>query len=111
MSVTFPGESTDYRAARERLLAQEIELRRATEAVAAARRALPPGGVVPQDYAFAGADGAVRLSELFAPGLTRSASITSCSPAIRRTTGRASRRARARPAWRSWISSTARSTT
>ena len=49
MSITFPGESADYRAARDRLLEQEIELRRATEAVAAARRALPPGGVVPQD--------------------------------------------------------------
>jgi predicted dithiol-disulfide oxidoreductase (DUF899 family) len=69
MSVTFPGESAEYRTARERLLVQEIELRRATEAVAAARRALPPGGVVPQDYVFAGAEGPVRLSELFAPGL------------------------------------------
>jgi predicted dithiol-disulfide oxidoreductase (DUF899 family) len=50
-----------------------MELRRAMEAVAAARRRLPPGGQVPQDYVFegAGADGApteVRLSELFAPG-------------------------------------------
>ena len=74
MSITFPGESVDYRAARDRLLEQEIELRRATEAVAAARRALPPGGVVPEDYVFQreGADGAptdVRLSELFAPGM------------------------------------------
>src|SRR5687767_14530526 len=43
------------------------------EAVAAARRELPPGGVIPEDYVFqgAGADGApadVRLSELFADG-------------------------------------------
>jgi predicted dithiol-disulfide oxidoreductase (DUF899 family) len=73
MDRTFPGESREYRAARERLLEQEIELRRAMEAVAAARRALPPGGVIPEDYVFegAGADGAptdVRLSELFAPG-------------------------------------------
>ena len=73
MSVTFPGESAQYRAARDRLLQQEIELRRATEAVALARRQLPPGGVAPQDYVFhgAGADGApagVKLSELFAPG-------------------------------------------
>ena len=73
MSVTFPGESAEYRAARDRLLVQEIALRRAMEAVAAARRELPPGGVVPEDYAFqgAGADGTptdVRLSELFAPG-------------------------------------------
>src|SRR3954471_9118164 len=73
MSVTYPGESAEYRRARERLLKQEIELRRATEAVAAARRALPPGGVVPQDYVFqqAGPDGTptnVKLSELFVPG-------------------------------------------
>jgi predicted dithiol-disulfide oxidoreductase (DUF899 family) len=68
VSVRFPGESADYRAARDRLLEQEIELRRATEAVAAARRKLPLGGVVPEDYAFEGVDGPVRLSELFAPG-------------------------------------------
>jgi predicted dithiol-disulfide oxidoreductase (DUF899 family) len=73
MSITFPGESADYRAARDRLLEQEIELRRAMEAVAAARRELPPGGAVPEDYVFQGrgADGTptdVRLSELFAPG-------------------------------------------
>ena len=57
MSITFPGESAEYRAARDRLLEQEIELRRATEAVAAARRELPPGGVVPEDYVFHGARG------------------------------------------------------
>src|ERR687885_2511416 len=73
MSISFPGESAEYRAARDRLLKQEVELRRATEAVAAARRELPPGGPVPEDYVFQGAgeDGAssdVRLSELFAPG-------------------------------------------
>jgi predicted dithiol-disulfide oxidoreductase (DUF899 family) len=73
MSVTFPGESAEYRAARDRLLVQEIELRRAMEAVAAARRELPPGGVVPEDYVFEGAraHGAttdVKLSELFRPG-------------------------------------------
>jgi len=73
MSVAFPGESAEYRAARDRLLGEEIELRRVMEAVAAARRALPPGGAVPEDYIFQGkqADGslaAVRLSELFAPG-------------------------------------------
>jgi predicted dithiol-disulfide oxidoreductase (DUF899 family) len=73
MSTTFPGESAEYRAARDRLLDQEVELRRAIEAVAAARRRLPPGGPVPEDYVFQGtvADGTpadVRLSELFAPG-------------------------------------------
>ncbi len=73
MDVTFPGESAEYRAAREELLAKEIDLRRQMEAVAAARRKLPPGGEVPEDYVFQGegADGKpaqVRLSELFAPG-------------------------------------------
>jgi predicted dithiol-disulfide oxidoreductase (DUF899 family) len=71
--VAFPGESAGYRAARDRLLDQEIELRRSMEAVAAARRQLPPGGIVPEDYVFEGEgpDGfptPVRLSELFAPG-------------------------------------------
>jgi len=73
MTVAFPGESAEYRAARNRLLEQEIELRRATEAVAEARRRLPPGGIVPQDYVFqaegpGGGPAEVRLSELFAPG-------------------------------------------
>ena len=73
MQIRFPGESADYRTARDRLLEREIELRRAMEAVAAARRALPPGGAVPEDYVFEAAapDGKaiqVRLSELFAPG-------------------------------------------
>jgi predicted dithiol-disulfide oxidoreductase (DUF899 family) len=73
MSIRFPGASTEYRLARDRLLEQEIELRRVTERVAAARRALPLGGPVPEDYVFQGmrADGAaadVRLSDLFAPG-------------------------------------------
>ena len=72
MKIAFPGESAEYRAARDRLLAQEVDLRRAMEAVAAARRALPPGGLLAEDYVLqgAGADGnptAVRLSELFAP--------------------------------------------
>jgi hypothetical protein len=49
MSITFPGESPQYRAARDRLLEREIELRRATEAVAAARRELPAGGVLPEE--------------------------------------------------------------
>jgi predicted dithiol-disulfide oxidoreductase (DUF899 family) len=72
-TVTFPNESTEYRAARERLLAKEIELRRAMEAVAAARRALPPGGLIPEDYVFDGLghDGKaakIKFSDLFVPG-------------------------------------------
>ncbi|HJS96318.1 MAG TPA: DUF899 family protein [Solirubrobacteraceae bacterium] len=71
--MALPGESSQYRVARDRLLEAEIELRRAMEAVAAARRDLPPGGPLPLDYVFQGpgADGAptdIRLSELFEPG-------------------------------------------
>ncbi|MER9672812.1 DUF899 family protein [Mesorhizobium sp. M0208] len=71
--ISFPNESQEYRAAREKLLQQEIELRRAMEDVAVARRALPTGGLVPQDYVFdgLGTDGKparIKLSELFAPG-------------------------------------------
>jgi predicted dithiol-disulfide oxidoreductase (DUF899 family) len=73
MGVTFPNETDEYRKARERLLEREIELRRLTEAVAEERRALPPGGEVPEDYVFHEAGGEdkqtdVRLSELFRPG-------------------------------------------
>lgn len=77
MKIAFPGESAEYRAARDQLLEREIELRRALEAVALARRELPPGGVVPKDYVFAGpgeggdASGAtreVKLSQLFTRG-------------------------------------------
>ncbi len=72
MTLHFPGESADYRAARDRLLQREIELRRAMEDVAQARRGLPAGGEIPEDYVFQGvrADGShgdVRMSELFAP--------------------------------------------
>jgi predicted dithiol-disulfide oxidoreductase (DUF899 family) len=63
----FPGESPEYRAARDRLLEAEVELKRHTEAVAAMRRELPPGGVIPQDYVFGQDGGEVRLSELFGP--------------------------------------------
>jgi predicted dithiol-disulfide oxidoreductase (DUF899 family) len=74
--VRFPGESSSYRAARDKLLDAEIEMRRTIESVAAQRRNLPVGGQVPQDYLFeeiVGADGMgikrkVRMSELFAEG-------------------------------------------
>jgi predicted dithiol-disulfide oxidoreductase (DUF899 family) len=66
--MRFPGESEQYRRARDELLDAEVELRRQIEAVAARRRELPPGGEVPVDYPFEGVDGPVRLSELFADG-------------------------------------------
>lgn len=73
----YPGESDEYRRARNALLAAEQELRARTEAVAAQRRALPPGGALPRDYVFAEGPAAlgggddprqVRFSGLFAPG-------------------------------------------
>jgi predicted dithiol-disulfide oxidoreductase (DUF899 family) len=68
--IRFPGESEEYRRERNRLLEAEMGLRRTIEQVAAQRRALPPGGVVPDDYRFEEAsDGReVRFSELFEPG-------------------------------------------
>src|SRR5260370_2254481 len=61
----FPNENPEYRQARNALLAAEIELRRHIERVAALRRALPPGGGIPEDYAFEGHDGTVHVSQLF----------------------------------------------
>jgi predicted dithiol-disulfide oxidoreductase (DUF899 family) len=76
-SLGFAGETPAYRSARNELLQAEQALRRQVEAVAAARRRLPLGGPVPEDYLFE--EGArnldhpspprtVRLSALFAPG-------------------------------------------
>ena len=72
-----PGESEVYRAARDKLLAAEMDLRKQVETVAAQRRALPPGGRLKEDYLFE--EGAAdltdqtirretRFSELFVPG-------------------------------------------
>ena len=76
-SMRFPGESGEYRAARDRLLREEVALRRHIEEVAALRRALPPGGPVAEDYVFeegaadfddVGTVRKVRLSDLFERG-------------------------------------------
>ena len=75
--VRFPGETVEYREAREKLLQAEMALRRQLEEIAAMRRRLPLGGPVPEDYVFE--EGAadlndsqtvkrVRMSELFDPG-------------------------------------------
>jgi predicted dithiol-disulfide oxidoreductase (DUF899 family) len=63
--IRIPGESAAYRAARTALLAQEIELRRHIEAVAAQRRNLPEGAVVTDRYRFEGEDGPSDLAGLF----------------------------------------------
>ena len=65
LKCRFPNESDTYRQARNALLAEEIELRRHIERVAAQRRQLPPGGEAPQDYRFQGENGTVTLSQLF----------------------------------------------
>ena len=61
----FPDESAEYRAARNALLVEEIELRRHIEHVASQRRALPSGGRLPQDFELVSEKGPVRLSALF----------------------------------------------
>ena len=63
--VRFPNESAEYRAARTALLAEEIELRRHLERVAAQRRDLPPGGEVTGDYRFETEDGPSDFAGLF----------------------------------------------
>ena len=64
-SKPYPNDSAAYRAARISLLAEEIELRRHIERVAAQRRALPPGGEA-RDYEFDNETGkTVRLTDLF----------------------------------------------
>jgi predicted dithiol-disulfide oxidoreductase (DUF899 family) len=63
--VRYPNESEAYRRARNALLAEEIELRRHIERVAAQRRQLPPGGEVTKAYAFEGENGPVDFKGLF----------------------------------------------
>jgi predicted dithiol-disulfide oxidoreductase (DUF899 family) len=68
--LRYPNESREYREAREALRQAEEDLVVRVKAVAAQRRALPPGGVLKQDYEFQWAnDGKVgqrvRFSELF----------------------------------------------
>src|SRR5687768_8373818 len=61
----WTGESTDYRAARTALLAEEIALRRQIQRVAEQRRTLPPGPVA-KDYRFLDEQGReIGLADLF----------------------------------------------
>lgn len=71
-NLAYPNESDAYRKARNTLLEAEVALRAHNERVAAQRRALPPGGSVPEDYVFEriGENGMpehVRMSQLFDP--------------------------------------------
>ena len=68
-TISYPNESSKYRAARDDLLKSEIELRAHIEQVAAQRRKLPPGGALKEDYEFVelvdGEKQRTRLTELF----------------------------------------------
>ena len=59
------NESSEYRQARDALLAEEIELRRHIVRVAEQRRALPPGGEITKDYQFEGKGVTVGFEKLF----------------------------------------------
>jgi predicted dithiol-disulfide oxidoreductase (DUF899 family) len=62
----FPGESAEYRKAREALLAEEIEFRRHMTRLTEQRRTLPPGPVIAKNYRFKDANGAeIGLKDLF----------------------------------------------
>ena len=61
----YPGESAEYATARTALLAEEVELRRHLERVAAQRRALPEAPVVTKTYSFEGQNGPATLADLF----------------------------------------------
>ena len=61
----YPNESAEYRAARNELIVEEIELRRHLERVASQRRALPAGGEIPQDFPLNSEAGPLQFSSLF----------------------------------------------
>lgn len=66
-SKPYPNDSPAYREARTALLAEEIELRRHLERVAAQRRALPLGGEA-KGYSFHDEKGqTIGLAEMFGP--------------------------------------------
>jgi predicted dithiol-disulfide oxidoreductase (DUF899 family) len=61
----YPNESAAYRAARNWLLAEEIELRRHIERVSEQRRELPLGGAIAKDFELVSESGPVLFSSLF----------------------------------------------
>lgn len=74
---SFPNEIASYRAARDTLLAAEIELRAKAEDVAAMRRELPLGGRLKEDYRLIESpadptaerpERETKFSDLFTPG-------------------------------------------
>jgi hypothetical protein len=94
-SKPYPNDSDEYRRARTALLAEEIELRRHIERVAAQRRALPLGGEA-RDYSFKDETGkTVKLADLFG-GTTRSSPTSGCSARSASARARCARRSSAR---------------
>src|SRR4249920_4152329 len=62
----FPGSSAEYAAARQALLAEEIEFRRHMTRLGERRQALPPGPVIEKNYRFKDEQAfEVGLSDLF----------------------------------------------
>jgi predicted dithiol-disulfide oxidoreductase (DUF899 family) len=61
----YPNESAEYRAARNALVAEEIELRRYIERIASRRRALPSGGEIAKDFELMSELSPTRFSSLF----------------------------------------------
>lgn len=70
--IRYPGETAEYRAARDRLLEAEIDIEKRLQEVSDMRRALPAGGPVRENYIFRtlsdGAETDIALSDLFSPG-------------------------------------------
>lgn len=68
----FPNETAQYRQARNKLLAFEIELRNQIEQLGKLRQNLPLGGSLKEDYVFDELKNntvkQTKLSQLFAPG-------------------------------------------
>ena len=65
-AIRFPGETAAYRAARDALLAAELDLERRVHEVAEMRRRLPLGAAVAEPYPFTAEDGSTaRLADLF----------------------------------------------
>ena len=65
-NTPFPGESAEYRKARQALLAEEIEFRRHMTRLTDQRLALPPGPVIEKNYHFKDANGTeLGLLDLF----------------------------------------------
>src|SRR5215469_7628300 len=96
MGVTFPNESAEYRAARNKLLERDAALRREMEAVVAKIRALPPGGPAPEDYEFdhidaKGASAKVRCRNCSGRAPIRFSSTITCSLGTVAISGRAER--------------------